>query len=119
MYVVLPYTIPGYRKEHCMADVRTPATHGGTTKRERLEARVSTEQKELLQHAADLQGRTLSDFVVESAQRAAEEVIRAHSVVMLSARDSRAFVEALLEPPMPNGALRTAAARYQETVEER
>ena len=102
-----------------MANVRTPAKRSSTAKRERLEARVSTEQKELLQHAADLQGRTLSDFVVESAQRAAEEAIRAHSVITLSARDSRAFAEALLEPPMPNEALRAAANRYQDAVEER
>jgi len=102
-----------------MADVRTPAKRSSTAKRERLEARISTEQKELLQHAADLQGRTLSDFVVESAQRAAEEAIRDHSIITLAAQDSRAFAEALLEPPMPNETLRAAATRYREAVQER
>ncbi len=37
----------------------------------RLEARVTTDQKAMLQHAATLSGRTLSDFVVASAQEAA------------------------------------------------
>jgi Protein of unknown function (DUF1778) len=35
-----------------------------TSKSERLEARLSREQKELLQWAADLEGRSLTDFVV-------------------------------------------------------
>ncbi len=87
--------------------------------RGRLAARINPEQKELLQRAADLQGRSLSDFVIESAQRAAEEVIREHEVITLSARDSRAFAEALLNPPPPNERLRAAFARYQQEVEER
>jgi uncharacterized protein (DUF1778 family) len=87
-------------------------------KRERLEARVSAEQKALLQRAADLMGRSLSDFIVGSAQRAAEEVIREHTIVMLTAQDSRAFVEALLNPPDASERLRAAAARYKQEFGE-
>jgi uncharacterized protein (DUF1778 family) len=97
---------------------RTHIQAKDTAKRERLEARVSAEQKALLQRAADLQGRTLSDFIIGSAQQAAEEIIREHMVITLTAQDSRAFVEALLNPPAPNERLRAAAARYtQESVE--
>jgi uncharacterized protein (DUF1778 family) len=77
---------------------------GRTTKRERLEARITPEQKEFLQRAADLQRRSLSDFVVDSVQRAAEEVIRTYEVITLTAPDSRAFVEALINPPPPTNA---------------
>lgn len=87
-------------------------------KRERLEARISAEQKALLQRAADLLGRTLSDFIVASAQRAAEEVIREHTIVTLTAQDSQAFVEALLNPPPPSERLRAAAARYKQEFGE-
>lgn len=52
-------------------------------KRGRLAARISEEQKVLLQRAADPQGRSLSDFVLESAQRAAEAVIREREVITL------------------------------------
>lgn len=89
------------------------------TKHRRLQARISDEQKELMQRAADLEGRTLSDFVIDSAQRRAEEVIREHEVIRLSPRDSRAFVEALLNPPPPSERVRALAARYQREVEER
>ena len=48
-----------------------------TTRDARLEARVSAAQKSLLQQAAALSGRTLSEFVVASAQDAARRVIAA------------------------------------------
>jgi uncharacterized protein (DUF1778 family) len=80
-------------------------------RRERLEARVTREQKELLQRAAGLTGRSLTDFIVASAQRAAEETIRTHQVISLSARDSATFVRSLMEPPDPNEALVEAFRR--------
>jgi uncharacterized protein (DUF1778 family) len=80
---------------------------------ERLEARVTAEQKELLRRAAALRGRSLTDFVVSSAQEAAEEVVRAHQVITLGPEDSAAFVEALLAPAEPNEALRAAYERYR------
>jgi len=86
---------------------------------ERLEARVTREQKELLQRAANLTGRSLSDFVVDSAQRAAQEAIYTHEVIELTEQDSRAFADAILDPPKPSAGLRRAAARYLAEVEER
>lgn len=84
-----------------------------TTKRERLEARVSSEQKALFQRAADLQGRSLTDFVVSALQDAAEDAIRSHHVITLSARDSHIFANALINPPEPNEYARKAAAEYR------
>ena len=86
-------------------------------KRERLEARITREQKALFEQAAGLQGRSLTDFVVRSAQTAAEETIRTHQLT-LTARDSMAFVRALLSPPEPNEHLRAAARRYATFVSE-
>ena len=48
-----------------------PKAAAAAARGERLEARISAEQKGLLQRAADLQGRTLTDFVVQSAHDAA------------------------------------------------
>ncbi len=89
------------------------------TKSERLEARVTRQQKALLQRAAELRGLSLTDFLVTSAQSAAEATIREHNVITLTARDSLAFAEALLNPGEPNEALRAAFARYSEKVIEK
>jgi uncharacterized protein (DUF1778 family) len=80
----------------------------------RLEARVSVEQKATLRHAASLSGRTLSEFVVASAQEAASRVIQEHAMIRLSRSEQVAFVSALLAPPEPNARLRQAAAAYRK-----
>ncbi|MGF1523832.1 MAG: DUF1778 domain-containing protein [Leptolyngbyaceae cyanobacterium] len=82
----------------------------------RLEARVTPEIKALLQRAADLEGRTLTDFVVASVQAEAYRVIEQHQTLRLSLEDSQAFVDALLDPPLPNEALQEAALRYKQTL---
>jgi uncharacterized protein (DUF1778 family) len=87
-----------------------------TNKSARLEARISGEQKALLQHAADLTGRTLTEFVVSSAQEAAARAVRDHEVLRLSARDQKVFVDALLRPKAPNSRLRKAARRYRSLI---
>ena len=79
----------------------------------RLEARISVEQKIVLQRAAALSGRTLSEFVVASAQDAARRVIQEHETIRLSRAEQIAFVNALLKPPAVNARLRQAAAAYR------
>jgi uncharacterized protein (DUF1778 family) len=83
----------------------------------RLEARVDPEIKALWQKAADLEGRTLTDFVIASVQAAACKVIEQHQTLKLSVEDSEAFVNALLNPPKPNDALKAAAQRYKQIRE--
>lgn len=82
----------------------------------RLEARISQETKALVQKAADLEGRTLTDFVVSSVQSAAYRVIEHHQTLKLSIEDCEAFVDAMLNPPKPNEALKSAALRYKQTM---
>ena len=83
---------------------------------ERLEARISSEQKALFQRAAELQGRTLTDFVIASVHESAVKVIAELELVRLSAADSRAFAEALLHPREQLPELRAAAERYRKLV---
>ena len=73
---------------------------------ERLEARVTAEQKSLIERAAALQGRSVTDFVLTSVQDAARRAIEEHSQLALSVRDSEAFVDALLNPQPVNDRLR-------------
>ena len=81
-------------------------------KTDRFEARISAEQKELFQTAANLQGRTLTEFVIDSAREKAESIIREQELIALSARDRKVFIDALLAVPVPSKRLRTAAERY-------
>jgi len=83
---------------------------------ERLEARISSDQKALFQRAAELQGRTLTDFVVSSVQEAAVRTIEEMQIIRLSAEDSVAFADALLHPRTPKEKLLTAARRYVESM---
>ncbi len=89
-----------------------------TQRRERLEARLSPAQKALLERAAALEGRSLTDFVVGSAQAAAAETIQRYELIRLTARDSAMFAEALTYPAAPNERLRGAARRHRDLVVE-
>lgn len=80
---------------------------------ERLEARVTADQKNLIERAAALQGRTVTDFVLTSVQEAARRAIEEHQRLDLSVRDSEAFVEALLHPQPVNDRLRDTVRRYR------
>ena len=90
-----------------------------TTKTARLEARITTEQKTLIERAAAYQGRSVSDFLVDTVQEAALAVIEQHEVLRLNRAQSAALVEMLLEPAAPNDALRQAADEYRRDVASR
>lgn len=81
---------------------------------ERLEARITRQQKALFQRAADLQGRTLTDFVVTSLQEVATHTVRDLESLTLSLRDRDRFINALLSPPRPNARLVEAARRHRQ-----
>lgn len=88
------------------------------TRRDRLEARLSPEMKALLQRAAAIRGSSLSEFVLTSAQEAAQRAIREHDVITLGVRDSEHLARLLLNPPEPSERLRAAARRYADSVEQ-
>jgi uncharacterized protein (DUF1778 family) len=88
-------------------------------KLERLEARITPEDKRTLERAAELSGRKLTDFVVSAAREAARDTIqRYEGMVLTDVRDREAFVTAMLAPPAPNDKLRAAAARYRKATNE-
>ena len=91
-------------------------TSRGRTRSERLEARVSAEQKSLIERAAALQGRTVTDFVLTSVQDAARRAIEEHQQLELSVRDSETFVDALLNPKPVGDRLRETVRRYRDAT---
>src|ERR1700692_1586128 len=89
---------------------------GQKTKAYRFDARLNEVQKILIQKAADLEGRTMTDFVLHSAEAAAERAIEQRAMLILSARETESFVDAILRPAEPGWVLRAAARRYKNTV---
>ena len=81
---------------------------------ERLETRVTVNQKRLIEHAAALQGRTVTDFVLTSVQDAAHRAIEEYQHLELSMRDSKAFIQALVDPQPVNDRLRDTVRRYRQ-----
>lgn len=92
------------------------ATIARSLKEERLEARVTLEQKNLIARAAALKGSSVTDFVVASAQEAATTAIKDFELLTLHDEARDVFVQAILHPPMPNEAARTAVKRYRERL---
>lgn len=80
----------------------------------RLEARISSELHGLLKRAAELQNRTMTDFVVSAVQEAALRAVDQAEVIRLSLADQERFARALISPPKPNAALKRAFARHRK-----
>lgn len=75
-------------------------------KRERIEARTSRETKALIEHAAAITGLSVSDFLIQSAQDRAEEIIERRTRVRVSVERSIAFAESIddASPRTPDAA---------------
>ena len=84
------------------------------TRTARLEARLPADTYALLKRAAEIDGRSISDFVVAAASTAARQVIESTEVIRLSREAQEQFVDLLLNPPKPNAALKKAFARHRQ-----
>ncbi|MBW9255146.1 MAG: DUF1778 domain-containing protein [Acidithiobacillus ferriphilus] len=82
----------------------------------RLEARISTDLHSMLKRAAELQGRTMTDFVVAAVQDAAQRAIEQAEIIRLTLIDQECFAQALLSPPQPTPALKRAFARHSKLL---
>src|ERR1700723_3126459 len=82
----------------------------------RFDARLNEDQKTLIQRAADIEGRTMTDFVLHSAETAAERTIEERAMLISSARETETFVDAILHPARPGPVLRAAARHYKNTI---
>jgi len=81
---------------------------------QRLEARITPDQKELIERAACVQGRTVTDFVVSALQEAAKQAIADHTVWKLTQEQQKVFISSLTDAPAPNQKLRKAYRRFRK-----
>ena len=74
-----------------------------TTKRrsEKLDLRLTPEAKQTLQAAAVANGRSVSEFVLDSALARAQEILPDRRQFFLNAEQWEKFLEALDRPPRP------------------
>jgi uncharacterized protein (DUF1778 family) len=80
----------------------------------RFDTRLSQEQKDLFEYAAKLGGfRSLTEFVIHSAQEKAQMIVKEHQSILESVRDRDVFFAELLNPGEPNQELMQAAESYQ------
>ncbi|MDR1275036.1 MAG: DUF1778 domain-containing protein [Candidatus Accumulibacter sp.] len=82
----------------------------------RLEARISPELHATLKRAAEIQGRTLTDFVTTAVRDAAQRAIEQAEVIHLSLADQERFAQALISPPKMPPSLKRAFARRKEIL---
>ncbi len=92
----LPYTMTMDRKN------ASPA---------RLEARLSPDVHALIKRAAEMQGRSVTDFVVTAARNEACRAIEETEIIRLSVEGQSQIADAILNPPEPTAALKRAFER--------
>ena len=80
----------------------------------RLEARLPHDVMARLKRAAEIRGRTLTDFVVAAADEAACRAIQETEIIRLSIEGQHQIAVAILNPPAPTPALKKAGKRYRE-----
>jgi uncharacterized protein (DUF1778 family) len=80
----------------------------------RIEARITPGALAVVQRAAEIQGRSVSDFVIVAAQEAASRTIEETEILRVSVEDQRLIAEAILNPPEPSPALIRAFQRRRK-----
>lgn len=81
----------------------------------RFDARISHEQKSIFEKAAQLGGyRSLTDFVMHSAQNEAMKIIAENERILVSQQDTEIFFDSLMNPAKPNNVLTKAAKEYKK-----
>jgi len=67
-----------------------PAVAPSRAAASRIGARISPDLHQMLKRAAQIQGRTLTDFVIGAARESALRAIKDHDIIALSQRDAKA-----------------------------
>lgn len=89
---------------------------GSPNRAERLGFRLDEDTKDLIERAAHLSRRKVSDFCVTALVETARRTIAEHESLALSDRDRAAFFDALVNPPAPSERLARALADHKRRV---
>ncbi|PWQ92721.1 DUF1778 domain-containing protein [Leucothrix pacifica] len=75
---------------------------------ERIEIQIPSDVKQVLSKAAEINGSTLSAFLMSAAVEKARDVLQAHQHFELSETEWQFFMSVLETPPEPNNYLKAA-----------
>jgi len=92
-----------------------PAARGRTA---RVEARIAPEALAIVRKAAEIQGRSVSDFIVSAAQDAARQTVAEMEILRFSRKAQEQFARLILDPPRPAPALTRAFKRRRALLAE-
>jgi uncharacterized protein (DUF1778 family) len=92
-----------------------PTEHNRTA---RIEARIAPDALAVVKRAAEILGRSVSDFVVVSAQEAANRTIEEAHLIRLSVEDQRRFADCVFNPPKPVPALSRAKKAHARLIQK-
>jgi uncharacterized protein (DUF1778 family) len=93
------------------------ATHKRDSNREdRLGFRVDRQTKGLIERAAQLEGRKVTEYCVTALAETARRTIEQHETLVLTDRDRKVFFDALMTPPPANERLERAVAAARRRV---
>ena len=84
----------------------------------RIEARIAPDTLLIVKRAAELQGRSVSDFVVDAAREAAHRTIEESHLIRLSVEDQIRFAELILDPPDLSPAMKRAKDAHARLIRE-
>jgi len=85
-------------------------------KNERINLRMKKNAKRLIERAAGFEGMTISHFILSSALERAEKTVRSHEKMVLNAKNSQAFFDALAEPIHFDSRLALALEEHDKRV---
>jgi uncharacterized protein (DUF1778 family) len=83
---------------------------------QRIEARISPYALKAVRRAAEIQGRSISDFVVAAAQEVAERTIERTQRIRVSMADQERIMKVLTKPPKVTPALKRAFAAHRKLI---
>ena len=87
-----------------------------TSRTERVEARIAPEVLAVVRRAAEIEGRSLSDFLVGAAQEAARRTIEQAQLIRLSMQEQQRFAALLLDPPALPPVMARAAKAHKKLI---
>ncbi len=85
-------------------------------KSERINLRLKSSLKSLIERAASFEGKTVSHFILTSALERAEKTVQEHEIMALNANTSKLFFEALSAPVRFNRKLTTALEEHNQRI---
>jgi uncharacterized protein (DUF1778 family) len=83
---------------------------------ERINLRLKSEAKSILERAAGFEGKTVSSFIINCALEKAKKTVRSHEIMVLNAQNSKTFIEALSVPVNFNQKLSEALEEHGKRV---